>query len=206
MVFIDPEDSPSTMAIALLKAALARGLRTIVYCRSRRMTELIALWAADKAGSWAGRISAYRAGFLPEERREIEARMSDGQLLAVVTTSALELGIDIGSLDVCILVGYPGTVISTLQRGGRVGRAGQESAVLLVAGEDALDQYFIHKPEAFFEREAERAVVNPDNEVILKRHLECAAAELPLGVGDDWLKGPGAQAALRELEAEGLLL
>lgn len=103
MVFIDPEDSPSTTAIALLKAALARGLRTIVYCRSRRMTELIALWAADKAGSFAGRISAYRAGFLPEERREIEARMSDGQLLAVVTTSALELGIDIGSLDVCIL-------------------------------------------------------------------------------------------------------
>ena len=91
--------------------------------------------------------------------------------------------------DRCILVGYPGTVISTLQRGGRVGRAGQESAVLLVAGEDALDQYFIHKPEAFFEREAERAVVNPDNEVILKRHLECAAAELPLGVGDAWLKG-----------------
>ena len=84
-----------------------------MYCRSRRMTELIALWAADKAGSFAGRISAYRAGFLPEERREIEARMSDGQLLAVVTTSALELGIDIGSLDVCILVGYPGTVIST---------------------------------------------------------------------------------------------
>lgn len=206
MVFIDPEDSPSTMAIALLKAALARGLRTIVYCRSRRMTELIALWAADKAGSWAERISAYRAGFLPEERREIEARMSDGRLLAVVTTSALELGIDIGTLDVCILVGYPGTVISTLQRGGRVGRAGQESAVLLVAGDDALDQYFIHKPEAFFEREPERAVVNPDNEVILKRHLECAAAELPLRVGDPWLAGPGARAALRELEAEGLLL
>lgn len=81
MVFIDPEDSPSTTAIALLKAALARGLRTIVYCRSRRMTELIALWAADKAGSFAGRISAYRAGFLPEERREIEARMSDGNCL-----------------------------------------------------------------------------------------------------------------------------
>ena len=206
MVFIDPEDSPSTTAIALLKAALARGLRTIVYCRSRRMTELIALWAADKAGSFAGRISAYRAGFLPEERREIEARMSDGQLLAVVTTSALELGIDIGSLDVCILVGYPGTVISTMQRGGRVGRAGQESAVLLVAGEDALDQYFIHQPEAFFGREPERAVINPDNDVIVKRHLECAAAELPLPSDDPWLRGPGAQAALRELEREGLLL
>lgn len=206
MVFIDPEDSPSTAAIALLKAALARGLRTIVYCRSRRMTELVALWAADKAGSYAGRISAYRAGFLPEERREIEARMSDGQLLAVVTTSALELGIDIGNLDVCILVGYPGTVISTMQRGGRVGRSGQESAVLLVAGEDALDQYFIHQPEAFFEREPERAVINPDNDVIVKRHLECAAAELPLPSDDPWLRGPGAQAALRELEREGLLL
>ena len=132
--------------------------------------------------------------------------MSDGQLLAVVTTSALELGIDIGSLDVCILVGYPGTVISTMQRGGRVGRAGQESAVLLVAGEDALDQYFIHQPEAFFGREPERAVINPDNDVIVKRHLECAAAELPLPSDDPWLRGPGAQAALRELEREGLLL
>ena len=208
-VFIDPEDSPSTTAIALLKAALARNLRTIVYCRSRRMTELIALWAADKtggAGGLAGKISAYRAGFLPEERREIEARMSSGDLLAVVTTSALELGIDIGNLDICILVGYPGTVMSTLQRGGRVGRSGQESAVLLIAGEDALDQYFIHTPEAFFAREAERAVINPDNEVILKRHLECGAAELPLSVNEPWLAGEGAKVALAELEHEGLLL
>lgn len=93
-----------------------------------------------------------------------------------------------------------------MQRGGRVGRAGQESAVLLVAGEDALDQYFIHQPEAFFGREPERAVINPDNDVIVKRHLECAAAELPLPSDDPWLRGPGAQAALRELEREGLLL
>lgn len=205
-IFIDPEDSPATTAIALLKAALARGLRTIIYCRSRRMTELIALWASDKAGAFSGKISAYRAGFLPEERRDIEARMASGELLAVITTSALELGIDIGNLDVCILVGYPGTVIATLQRGGRVGRARQESAVLLIAGEDALDQYFIHHPEAFFSREAEHAVINPDNEVIVKRHLECAAAEWPLAVTDRWLRGPGARAALEELSREGLLL
>ncbi len=209
MVFVDPEDSPATAAIALLKAALARNLRTIVYCRSRRMTELIAIWAEGREGAASGikgRISAYRAGFLPEERRDIEARLNSGALGAVITTSALELGIDIGSLDVCILVGYPGTIMATLQRGGRVGRAGQESAVILVAGEDALDQYFIRNPEDFFRRQAECAVVNPDNEVIVARHLECAAAEMPLDAREPWLDTPGARLALRELSARGLLL
>lgn len=108
IVFLNPEGkSAATAAIDLLKAALARNLRTIVYCRSRRMTELISLWAGQ-SGAFAEHISAYRAGFLPEERRSIEARMASGELLAVVSTSALELGIDIGGLDVCILVGYPG--------------------------------------------------------------------------------------------------
>lgn len=206
-VFMDPESSPATTAIKLLQAALARELRTIVYCRSRRMTELVALWAAEKAGPAAARISAYRAGFLPEERREIENRLASGELLAVISTSALELGIDIGSLDLCILVGYPGTVTATIQRGGRVGRAGQESAVVLVAGEDALDQYFIRNPEAFFESRAERVVVNPDNEVIVKQHLECAAAELPLRPAEEaWLQSAAAGQALAALETEGLLL
>ncbi|MDR3044514.1 MAG: DEAD/DEAH box helicase [Desulfovibrio sp.] len=205
-VFVNPDDSPSTAAIQLLRAALARGLRTIVYCQSRRMTELISMWAAEKAGPYRDRISAYRAGFLPEERRDIEARMSGGDLLAVISTSALELGIDIGGLDLCILVGYPGTVMSTLQRGGRVGRAQQESAVILIAGEDALDQYFVRHPNEFFDRPAEHAVVNPDNPVIAKRHIECAAAELPLPADEPWLAAPGAATALAELEAEGLVL
>lgn len=212
-VFVNPDDSPSTTAIALLKAALARNLRTIVYCRSRRMTELISLWATGgEAGTWGRRISAYRAGFLPEERRQIEARMHSGELLAVISTSALELGIDIGSLDVCLLVGYPGTVMSTLQRGGRVGRARQESAVILVAGEDALDQYIVRHAEDFFSRPAEKAVLNPDNEVILRRHLECAAAEMPLrpenvqSLDARWLDSDTARRCLRELEREGLLL
>lgn len=205
-VFLDPDQSPATAAIDLLRAALARKLRTIVYCRSRRMTELVSLWAGSLSGPWAGRISAYRAGFLPEERRQIEARMASGELLAVVSTSALELGIDIGGLDVCILVGYPGTIMSTLQRGGRVGRAQQESAVVLVAGEDALDQYFMSHPEDFFSRPAEKAVVNPWNEVILARHLECAAAELPLSARDPWLAPAPAQEALRDLAAQGRLL
>ncbi|MEG2173187.1 MAG: DEAD/DEAH box helicase [Desulfovibrionaceae bacterium] len=205
-VFINPEASPATAAIDLLKAALARNLRTIVYCRSRRMTELVSMWAIGQSGQWKERISAYRAGFLPEERRDIEARMHSGALRAVITTSALELGIDIGGLDLCILVGYPGTVMATLQRGGRVGRAQQESAVVLVAGEDALDQYFMRHPEDFFTRPAEQAVVNPDNEVILKRHLECAAAEFSLQVGEACLHSPAAQRAVAELEREGLLL
>lgn len=205
-VFVNPDDSPSTAAIQLLRSALARGLRTIVYCRSRRMTELLSMWAAEKAGPYRQCISAYRAGFLPEERRDIEARMARGDLLAVISTSALELGIDIGGLDLCILVGYPGTVMSTLQRGGRVGRARQESAVVLVAGEDALDQYFVRHPDDFFDRPAEHAVVNPDNPVIARRHIECAAAELPLSADEPWLAMPGTAAALAGLEAEGLVL
>lgn len=206
MIMMDPLESPSTLAIQLLKGALKRGLRTIVYCRSRRMTELISLWATQKAGEYKGRISAYRAGFLPEERRDIEARMASGQLLAVVSTSALELGIDIGSLDVCILVGYPGSVMQTLQRGGRVGRKGQESAVFLVGGEDALDQFFIRNPEEFFRRPPENAVLNPDNAVILSRHVECAASEIPLRKDEEWTKRPAVQTEIRALQEEGKLL
>lgn len=206
VVFIDPEESPASAAIQLLQAALARNLRTIVYCRSRRMTELIGMWAGNRAGRWSSRISAYRAGFLPEERREIESRMASGDLLAVVSTSALELGIDIGNLDLCILVGYPGTIMSTLQRGGRVGRKGQDSAVILLAGEDALDQFFIHHPDEFFSRPPERAVLNPANEVLLARHLECAAAEFPLRAGEELIRSEAAQQALRELENKALLL
>ena len=206
VVFIDPEQSPATAAIALLKSALARGLRTIVYCRSRRMTELVSLWAGSLSGRYAGRIAAYRAGFLPEERRSIEARMASGELLAVVSTSALELGIDIGGLDICILVGYPGTIMATLQRGGRVGRARQESAVLLVAGEDALDQYFMRHPADFFARPPERAVVNPQNPVILARHLECAAAEMPLRADEPWLRQEQTRCLLDALTRQGTLL
>jgi DEAD/DEAH box helicase domain-containing protein len=206
VIFMDPKESPSTAAIMLLKAALARGMRTIVYTQSRKMTELLALWAGNNSGPFKNRISAYRAGFLPEERREIEKKLASGELLAVISTSALELGIDVGALDLCILVGYPGTVMSTLQRGGRVGRAQQDSAVVLIAGEDALDQYFMRHPQDFFDRPPECAVVNPKNPVILKRHLECAAAELSLRADEPWLSCASVQQAITALENEGLLL
>jgi len=206
VVFIDPYEGPAQTAILLLKAALHRGLRTIVYTQSRKLTELIAIWAQNRSGEFAGRISAYRAGFLPEERRAIEARLSSGELLAVISTSALELGIDIGDLDLCILVGYPGTVMATWQRGGRVGRSGQESALVMIAGEDALDQYFMRNPEDFFDRPPESAVINPSNADILARHLTCAAAELPLHRHEAFLSEKPVARALLRLEENGELL
>lgn len=209
-LFVNPAvtmaDSPAQVAILMLKAALSRGMRTIVYTQSRKMTELISMWASQKAGKYKDRISAYRAGFLPEERREIEARMASGDLLAVISTSALELGIDIGSLDLCILIGYPGTIMQTLQRGGRVGRAQQESAVALIAGEDQLDQYFMRNPTDFFNRPPETAVVNPANARIVEQHLSCAAAELPMSPGEPWLAEEGIPEIVRSLEAQGKLL
>lgn len=205
-LFLNPEQSASHAAILLLKAALHRELRTIIYTQSRKMTELIAVWAGSQKGKFAGRISAYRAGYLPEERREIERKLVSGELLAVISTSALELGIDIGNLDLCILVGYPGTVMSTWQRGGRVGRGGQASAVIMIAGEDALDQYFMRHPHMFFSRGPETAVINPDNPNILKKHLVCAAAELPLQNYEPYVSRESVSTAMAELEKSGALL
>ncbi len=205
MLLINGVDGAARKAIGLLQESMRLGLRTIVYCKSRRMTELIALWASQRDAAEQERISAYRAGFLPEERREIEARLSSGDLLAVVSTSALELGIDIGGLDVCILVGYPGSVMATLQRSGRVGRGGREAATFLIGHEDALDQYFMHHPDEFFAMTPERAVINPGNPVIAVRHLQCAAAEASLHQGDSF--GRGEQGAwLDELVRAGELL
>jgi DEAD/DEAH box helicase domain-containing protein len=206
LVFLNPMLGPARAAIVLLKAALEKGLRTIVYTQSRKLTELIALWAGNESEAFAERISAYRAGLLPEERRDIEARLASGDLLAVITTSALELGIDIGDLDLCLLVGYPGSVISTWQRGGRVGRGGQDSALILIAAEDALDQYFMRNPRDFIDREPESAVVNPFNLQIMTQHLVCAAAELTLKTDESILETENASEALSRLEKEGQLL
>ena len=206
ILFIDPIEGPAQTAILLLKAALKRGLRTIVYTQSRKLTELIAIWAGSYAGENAGRISAYRAGFLPEERREIEQKLTNGDLLAVISTSALELGIDIGDLDLCLLVGYPGTIVSTWQREGRVGRSGQDSAMVLIAGEDALDQYFMRNPEDFLRREPEMAVVNPYNSEILAKHAACAAAELPLEAKESFMAHEIVQSVVKKLENKGELL
>ncbi len=200
-----PKTSPYTLAAQLFRSAVGLGLRTIAFTKARVITELMHTWIAEAAPELAGRISSYRAGFLPEERREIERRLFSGELLGVISTSALEMGIDVGGLDVCLLVGYPGSQVATWQRSGRVGRSG-EAAVALIAQPDALDQYLVTHPRIFFARGVEHAVLDPHNPDVAAAHLPCAAAELPLREGEPWLAEPGAQANLERLEASGSLL
>ena len=200
-----PRGSPYTLAAKLFRASLAAGLRTIAFTKARVITELLHQWIVEAEPALAPRISSYRAGFLPEERREIERRLFAGELSGVISTSALELGIDVGGLDVCILVGYPGSQIATWQRGGRVGRRG-DAAIALVAQPDALDQYLVGHPRAFFERGFEHAVLDPHNALVAEAHLACAAAELPLRGDEPWLAESGARENLARAEERGTLL
>ncbi len=184
-VFINPEkNSPYTQATWLFIECLKAGFKTIVFTKSRKITELIYNWTRERIPAYKHLISPYRSGFLPRERREIEKKLFQGTLRGVVSTSALELGIDIGGLDACILVGYPGSIASTWQRSGRVGRRGRDSLIFLVAANDALDKFFMRHPEKFFEESHESAVIDPENTHLLKRHLPCAAAELYLKYDD----------------------
>ncbi|MFI5294168.1 MAG: DEAD/DEAH box helicase [Thermodesulfovibrionales bacterium] len=203
--FMNPIESPYTAATRLFVQCMKAGLRTIVFTKARKITELIYTWTLNYAPELQGKISPYRAGFLPKERREIEARLFRGELLGVVSTSALELGVDIGGLDCCILCGYPGSVSSTWQRAGRVGRQGEESLVVLIAGQDALDHYFMRHPGEFFEKSHEAAVVDAENKNILKKHLVCAAAELPLSRDDAVYDMERHMPVIDELVSEGVL-
>jgi DEAD/DEAH box helicase domain-containing protein len=205
VLLFKPRTSPYTLATQLFRLSVGKGLRTIAFTKARVITELMHTWVTDAEPEWGSRISSYRAGFLPEERREIEQRLFSGELLGVISTSALEMGIDVGGLDVCILVGYPGSQIATWQRGGRVGRT-REAAIALVAQPDALDQYLVSHPKTFLERSFEHAVVDPNNREIAAGHLPCAAAEIPLREDEPWLRGAAARANLKALEQEGLLL
>lgn len=206
-LFINPRRlSASTVASRLLREAVKKDLATIVFTKARKTTELIYTWTIQADPKLRPVISAYRAGYLPEERREIEHRLFSGEMKGVVSTSALEMGIDIGVLDLCVLVGYPGAITTTWQRGGRVGRQDRESLIVLIAGEDALDQYFMKHPRVFFESGFEPAVVDPGNRPIQTSHLECAAAEMPLFRDDPWFPFDEIEESLRELEQEGRVL
>ncbi len=167
----------------LAKAFMSRRLETIVFTNSRLAAEILVTYLKqDFAGRPGGPdlVRGYRGGYLPIERREIERDLRDGRLLGVVATNALELGIDIGSLDVAVLAGYPGTIASTWQRAGRAGRRQGSSAAILVATSAPLDQFIAQNPEYFFSHSPEHGYVNPDNLQILLNHLKCAAFELPL--------------------------
>jgi len=160
-VFLNPETSPNFSAAKLFVDCIRKGFRTIAFTQSRKTTELIHLRVSQLSRDLNEKVSSYRAGFMPEERRQIENRLASGDLLGVISTSALEMGIDIGYLDICLLVGYPGTIINTWQRGGRVGRSGRKSMVILIAKPDALDQYFMKNPVDLFERSFEAAIGCP---------------------------------------------
>ncbi len=161
------------------------GLRTLVFCRSRRGTELVAEDIRRTVRpELADAVRSYRAGYLPSERREIEADLFGGRLRGVVATNALELGVDIGGLDAVVLCGFPGTIASFWQQVGRGGRSGEQSLAVLVAGEDQLDQWMMRHPDELFGRAPERAVINLDNPHVFVPHLGCAAHELALRHSD----------------------
>jgi len=181
------------------------GLQTLCFTVSRRTAELIAHWAREAAPELAGRVAPYRAGYLPAQRREIEAGLKQGTLQGIVATNALELGIDVGSLDAVLISGYPGTMTATWQQAGRAGRRNASSLAALVAFRNPLDQYLVRHPHLFFDQPGERAVIDPGNPYVASGHLLCAAAELPVGPGDETLFGPQTGDILKALAADRLL-
>jgi len=184
--------SPLGDASRILAALVSRGLRTICFTKSRKAAELIHRFACDRVGAeLAERLSPYRAGYTPAQRREIERRLVQGELLGVTATDALELGIDIGLLDCALSVGFPGTVASLRQQWGRAGRRGHGLAVL-VASEDALDQFFMREPELLMGRRVEAAILDHANPRILDGHVRAAAFEAPIDSRDAAVLGPEA--------------
>ncbi len=176
--------SPLGEASRLMAALTTRGLRTICFAKSRKAAELIHKFTVDRVDSATGkRLAPYRAGYTPAQRRDIERRLVEGELLGVSATDALELGIDIGLLDCAISVGFPGTVASLRQQWGRAGRRGHGLAVL-VASEDALDQYFMREPETLLERRVEAAILDHANPRVLDGHVRAAAFEAPVDDAD----------------------
>lgn len=201
---IDPEmgirASSNAEVSTLVSTLVENGWRTVAFCRSRRGTETV---TADikrhLPAPLAGKVRPYRAGFLASERREIEAELFDGRLMAVVATSALELGIDVGGLDACVLNGFPGTLASMWQQAGRAGRRDDPAVIVLVAGQDQLDQWFMQHPREVFSRPIEPAVVNLSNPQILMPHLACAAFERPLRLDDEAYWGDALADGVRDL-------
>jgi DEAD/DEAH box helicase domain-containing protein len=152
-----------------------------VFASTRKLTELIYIYTLEHLpASLRNRLSPYRAGYLPEDRRRIERQFFDGELLGLVATTALELGINIGDLDATVLTGYPGSIASSWQQAGRSGRSTHSSLSFLIAQENPLDQYLMRNPDFFFGKNFDNAIINPVNPHILKPHLLCAAWEKPL--------------------------
>ena len=194
----------------IMARLIGQDVSTIGFTRSRRAAELLAEFVRREVGDAPRRlkIASYRAGYLAEDRRRIERQLADGELLGVASTDALELGIDIGSLEAAVLVGYPGTRASMWQQAGRAGRGSADSLAVLVAQDDPLDQYLVHHPADLFDKPAEAAVIDPTNPYVLEPHLRCAAREKPIGPGELEFFGEAAlvQGSLERMTERGELV
>ncbi len=201
--------STNVEASTLFSELVSRSIRTITFVRSRKVAELVYLYARDQLEQMqpalAKKISPYRASYMPEDRRMIERALFDGELLGVSTTNALELGIDVGSLDATVIAGYPGSIASTWQQAGRSGRRNEESLSVLVGQDNPLDQYLMNHPHAFFGKSVEHALISPQNPYIIQPHLVCAAYESPLSPRDAELFGPDLPETLAGLEDMAVL-
>ena len=192
----------------LLTLNILKNLQTLCFTTSRQMAELITRWTKEeltRRSKPPNIVTAYRAGYLPQERRDIENRLKNKNLIGVVSTNALELGIDIGSLDSVIISGYPGTVISTWQQAGRAGRSSSDSLVTLVAFQNPLDQYFMKHPDDFFGRPHEQAIIDLHNQYISLGHIMCASSELPITEADKQFFPELLSESIQALEHENLI-
>ncbi|WP_454099481.1 DEAD/DEAH box helicase [Metabacillus sp. SLBN-84] len=172
----------ATLEVRKIASELLKNkIQTIVFARSRVRVEIILTYLQELIKGELGKktIRGYRGGYLPKQRREIEKGLRNGEILGVVSTNALELGVDIGQLQVCIMTGYPGTIASAWQQAGRAGRRSGEALIVMVAGSTPIDQYIIQHPDYFFRQNPETAIINPDNLIVLVDHIKCAAFELP---------------------------
>ena len=198
--------SAITEASWILRDLVEEEVRTIAFCRSRRAAELVAEFARrELPGGLRRRVKTYRAGYLAEERRELERALASGDLLGVAATTALELGIDVGSLDAALLAGYPGTRASMWQQAGRAGRRSGSSLAMLIAQDDPLDQYLVQHPADLFQKPPEAAVVDPTNPYVLEPHIACAAREQPMTAEEVDVFGEGAPEAVERMVAAGEL-
>ncbi len=201
--------SANSEAADLFTELVCQNVRSLAFARSRRLTELIYVYAkkrlTEASPDLSQRIKPYRGGYLPQDRRQIEQELFSGELLGVVATNALELGIDIGDLEATILTGYPGSLASAWQQAGRSGRGREGSLSFFIALDNPLDQYFMRHPDYFFTKSVENALINAANSYILRAHLLCAAWELAIKSDDESYFGTTLNEERAELERQGLL-
>lgn len=187
---------PNSVSIPLIREAAHKGVRTICFCRSRQQVERLCRAVTDGRPELKKKVKPYRGGLLPNERRKLERDLAEGRVTTIISTNALELGIDIGDLDLCILSGHPGSMASFWQQSGRVGRRGSKAVIVYVARDTPIDQYFVNHPEFLQQAPIERAWLNADNPYILLQHLPCAAHEHPLRTEETSFPEPCYPAAL----------